>query len=81
MPFRIPALQKAAKVRPPKLEVKMRLITTFELAAKSKTELHALLREVFNELARSKSDTHQRRNTLASLENIQREINSRAPSP
>ena len=52
----------------------MRLITTFELAAKSKTELYALLREAFNELARSKPDTHQRRNALASIENIEREI-------
>ena len=57
----------------------MKLITTFELAAKSKTELHALLREVFNELAKSKPDTHQHRNALASLENIQREITSRTP--
>jgi len=52
----------------------MRLITKFELAAKNKTELHALYREVFNELAKSKPDTHQRRNALASLENIQNEI-------
>ena len=59
----------------------MKLITRFELAAKSKTELHALLREIFNELARSNPDTHQRRNALASIENIQREINSRAPCP
>ncbi len=59
----------------------MKLITRFELAAKSKTELHALLMEVFNELARSNPDTHQRRNALASIENIQREINSRAPYP
>ena len=57
----------------------MRLITKFELAAKSKTELYALLREGFNELARSKPGTHHRRNALASLENIQCEINSRHP--
>ncbi len=40
----------------------MKLITKFELATKNKTELHALLREVFNELVRSEPDTHQRRN-------------------
>jgi len=59
----------------------MKLITRFELAAKSKPELYALLREVFNELARSELDSHERRNALASLENIQREIGSRAPCP
>ncbi len=57
-----------------KQEVKMRLITRFELAAKNENELHFLLREVFNELVRSEPDTHQRRNALASIENIQREI-------
>ena len=47
----------------------MKLITRFELAAKSESELYALLREVFNELARSEPDSHERRNALASLEN------------
>ena len=47
------------------------MVTKFELAAKNKNELHALLREAFNELARSEPDTYQRRNALASLENIQ----------
>ncbi len=56
----------------------MKLITRFELAAKPETELYALLREVFNELAKSDTDTYQRRNSLASIENIQREIGSRA---
>ena len=59
----------------------MRLITRFEMAAKNESELYSLLREAFNELARSKPDTHQRRNALASIENIQREIGSRAPCP
>ncbi len=62
-------------------EVTMRLITRFEMAAKNESELYSLLREAFNELARSEPDTHQRRNALASLENIQREIGSRAPCP
>ncbi|MHA1839265.1 MAG: hypothetical protein ACTSYO_04815 [Candidatus Ranarchaeia archaeon] len=56
----------------------MRLITRFEMAAKNKNKLHTLLREAFNELARSNPDTYQRRNTLASIENIQRELGARA---
>ncbi len=56
----------------------MKLITRFELAAKSESELYALLREVFNELAKSEPDSHERRNALVSLENIQNEIGSRA---
>jgi thymidylate kinase len=56
----------------------MKLITRFELAAKNENELHAYLREAFNELARSEPDSHQRRNALASIENIQNEISARA---
>lgn len=37
-------------------------------------ELYALLEEVFNELVRNDSDSHERRNALASLENIEREF-------
>lgn len=59
----------------------MKLVTKFELATKNRNELHALLREAFNELARSDPDTYQRRNALASIENIQSELASRAPRP
>lgn len=59
----------------------MRLITRFEMAAKNESELYSLLREAFNELARSEPDSHHRRNALASIENVQREIGSRAPHP
>ena len=59
----------------------MKLITRFELAAKTKTELYALLRKAFNELARSDFDTYQRTNALASIENIHKEIASRKPFP
>ena len=52
----------------------MKLITRFELAALSESELRGLMRETFNALARSKSGTPERRNALASLENIQAEI-------
>ena len=59
----------------------MKLLTRFELAAKNKTELDLLLRESFNELAKSNANTHERRNALASIENIQREISSRSLTP
>jgi len=56
----------------------MRLITRFEMATKSEGELYSLLREAFNELARSEPDTYSRRNALASIENIQTELGARA---
>lgn len=59
----------------------MKLITRFELAALRESELRALLRYGFNELARSEPESHQRRNALASIENIQNELASRAPCP
>ncbi len=59
----------------------MKLVTRFELAVKNESELYALLRNAFNELAKSNSDTPQRRNALASIENIQNELSSRALSP
>lgn len=59
----------------------MKLVTRFELAAKSKNELHTLLREAFNALAASEPDSHQRRNALASIENIRNELTLRALCP
>lgn len=59
----------------------MRLITRFELAAKSTTVLRSLHKEVFNALVRSEPLTLERENVLASLENIEIELASRAPSP
>ncbi|MBT3022054.1 MAG: hypothetical protein KUF77_09800 [Candidatus Thiodiazotropha sp. (ex Lucina aurantia)] len=59
----------------------MKLVTHFELATRDDSELYALLREAFNSLAKSNFDTPERRNALASIENIQREIASRAPCP
>ena len=56
----------------------MKLVARFEMAAKNETELGAILKEAFDELARSKPNSHQRRNALASIENIQREIGTRA---
>ena len=57
----------------------MKLITRFELAAKSEDELYSLLRGTFNELAKSDIGSYQRRNALASIENIQNEIIFRSP--
>ncbi|NQY38155.1 MAG: hypothetical protein HRT37_25075 [Alteromonadaceae bacterium] len=48
----------------------MNLITQFELASKSQTQLRGLYKEVFNELAKSDRNSPERRNALASLENI-----------
>lgn len=55
----------------------MRLITHFELATKSTNELRGMLRACFNELAKSAPNSYQRRNALASIENIQRELGVR----
>lgn len=57
----------------------MRLITRFELAKKTNGELHALLRQAFNAVA-SPNQIH-RSNAIASLQNIQNEITSRALRP
>ena len=57
----------------------MRLITRFELATKTDEELHTLLREMFNALA--SPDFHHRSNALASIQNIQNELASRALRP
>lgn len=59
----------------------MKLMTRFELSKMSEEELRGMLGAVFNELAKSKPNSHQRRNALASIENIQNEVVSRAPSP
>lgn len=55
----------------------MKLITRHELASKSISELRGLYRTVFNALVQSVPESAQRRNALASLENISREINQR----
>lgn len=52
----------------------MRLITHFELATKNTEELHGILRECYIVLAMSDKDSPERRNVLASIENIQREL-------
>lgn len=50
----------------------MRLITSYELAGHAQKELQALFNTVSNELACTEAGTPERRNALASLENIGR---------
>ena len=57
------------------------MITRFELAAKNTNELYYLHRKVFNELAKSKPQTLERVNALASLQNIENELVSRVLRP
>ena len=52
----------------------MKLYTRFELAARTTRELHVLIRILFNELAKSAPESAERRNALASLENVQAEL-------
>ena len=54
-----------------------RLILGQELQHLKEGELPALFNAVSLELTRSKPGTYQRRNALASLENIQRTLNQR----
>ena len=63
------------------LEVNVNLVTRFELASRSTRELHALIRVLFNELANSAPESAERRNALASLENVQAELACRPCGP
>jgi hypothetical protein len=58
----------------------MKLITRFQLASKPTGELHALHRDVFNALVSSDAGTPERRNALASLDNIESELRARLGS-
>lgn len=62
-------------------ESNMKLITRFELATLNETELHGLYRKIFNLLVQSEPHSAQRRNCLASLENIQNELGARLLTP
>ena len=55
----------------------MKLITQYDLASKNESELRGLYRIAFNALVQSIPESPERRNALASLENISREINHR----
>ncbi|MEL6570958.1 MAG: hypothetical protein AAFQ64_04825 [Pseudomonadota bacterium] len=56
----------------------MTLITRFELASLRQNQLRGLLRKTFNALVKSAPDSPERRNALASIENIQRELAARS---
>ncbi len=56
------------------------LVTTQDLAGKTKTELCGLHRHFVDALIRSEPDSAERRNALASLENISRAMAAREPS-
>ncbi len=58
------------------------LITAWELQNRTEKELCALFRKVSQEAAQSDPGTPERRNAVASLENINRALNTRrAPQP
>lgn len=59
----------------------MKLITRFELASRRPSELRALYRKLAAALPGTVRGSAARRNCLASLENIEREIASRSPRP
>ncbi len=56
-----------------------RLLTIAELQQRTDSELGALFRQASQALARTKAGTPERRNGLASLENIQRAMTMGAP--
>jgi len=60
-----------------KEEIMDRLIMTQELHSLNETELRALLQEVSQQITRSNTGSHERRNALASYENIMRTLNMR----
>lgn len=54
-----------------------KIIIMSELQSRTLSELHALYRKIHENLVRSEPDSVERRNALASLENISRAINTR----
>ncbi|MET1253505.1 hypothetical protein [Aliikangiella maris] len=59
----------------------MRLITRFELATKTATELKVLHKEVFNWIVNTKPCSAEQIAAKKSLENIEIEMTLRAPCP
>ncbi len=60
-------------------EETMKLITRFELASRSTSELHALHHDTFNALCRCRPHSAEQRTCLASLKSLEDEIKSRVP--
>lgn len=59
----------------------MKLVSTFELHRRSANELSELFGQVSRGLARTQRDSPERRNALATLENIARERRVRLAWP
>ena len=59
----------------------MTLITRFDTATYTITELRGQLRDLFNQLARLSVDDPDYQITKASMENVEAELRSRSPSP
>jgi len=57
----------------------MKLITRSDAAKRSLEDLHGLYREAFNAIAAAPRGSQERRNALASLDVIERELASRGP--
>ena len=57
----------------------MKLVTRFEAASRSTSELHGLLRQAFNAFAAAPRGSQERSNALQSMHNIEAELASRAP--
>ena len=55
----------------------IKLMTRHELAKLNLAQLHQLYQILYKALAKTSPGTPERRNCLASLENLQREINQR----
>ncbi|MEO9827649.1 MAG: hypothetical protein ABJF50_24905 [Paracoccaceae bacterium] len=57
----------------------MKIISQFEAATRSTTELHGLFKEAFSAFAAAPRGSEERRHALNSLENIEAELASRTP--
>jgi hypothetical protein len=64
-----------------KKEKTMKLITRYELANRPTSELRGLLRQTFDAMAQSAPESAERRDALASLENIRAELGVRPDGP
>lgn len=59
----------------------MRLMTVFQLAGIRESELRSLLRQAFNKLAKKDLCSNERKNVLAYIDAIQRELAARQHLP
>lgn len=58
----------------------MKLVSRFEAASRSTSELHGLLTKAFNAFAAAPRGSQARRNALQSMCNIEDELGARGPS-